>query len=79
MFSVKEAKKGLFTVFKNDFFGFRVELNLQPIKAKRKAHKKIIDTLSGLVHAKPFEEFMNYRSRGYRLGRMTVRSGSLCS
>ena len=30
----------------------------------RKVHKKTIDTLSGLVHAKPFEEFMNYRSRG---------------
>ena len=52
---------------------FCVELNLSLIAARPKAHKKKkkkkIYTLSGLVHAKPFEEFMNYWSRGYRLNR----------
>ena len=60
------------TVFKNDFFPrFCVELNLLPIAARPKAHthKRKIDTISGLVHAKPFEKFMNYWSRGYRLNR----------
>ena len=41
-------------VFKDDFrifFNFRVELNLKLIKARRKVHNKLINTLSGLVHA----------------------------
>ena len=48
---------------------FRVELKLQLIEAKGKAHNKPINTLSGLVHA---GEFMNYRSRGYRLNSMIL-------
>ena len=44
------------TVFKDDFFvffffNFRVELNLSLTEARRKAHNKPINTLSGLVHA----------------------------
>ena len=43
------------TVFKDDSFGFiinfRVELNLQLIEDRRKAHNKPIITHSGLVHA----------------------------
>ena len=42
------------TVFKDGFFGFfnfRVELNLKLMKARRKAHNKPINALSGLVHA----------------------------
>ena len=33
------------------FFNFPVELNLSLIEARRKAHNKPIDTLSGLIHA----------------------------
>ena len=33
------------------FLNFRVELNLKLIEARRKAHNKPINTLSGLVHA----------------------------
>ena len=32
-------------------FNFSVELNLSLIEARRKAHNKPINTLSGLVHA----------------------------
>ena len=39
------------TVFKDDFYGFRVELNLYLIEARRKSHNKHINTLSGLVNA----------------------------
>ena len=55
-------------------FYFRIELNLLPIEGRRKAHKKPNNTLSGVVHAGgTFKKFMNYRSRGYRLKRITVR------
>ena len=33
------------------FLNFRVELNLKLMEARRKAHNKPINTLSGLVHA----------------------------
>ena len=39
------------TVFKDDFFGFRVWLNLKLIETRRKAHNKRINTLSRLIHA----------------------------
>ena len=39
------------TVFKDFFFGFRVELNILLIEARRKAHSKPINILSGLVRA----------------------------
>ena len=37
--------------FKDDFFGFHVELNLKLIEVRRKSHNKPITTLSGLVYA----------------------------
>ena len=39
-----------------------------------KGHNKPSNTLLGLVHARgTFKKFMNYRSRGYLLNRMTVQ------
>ena len=37
--------------FKDDFFGFHVELNLKLIEVRCKSHNKPITTLSGLVYA----------------------------
>ena len=42
------------TVFMDDFFGFRIALNLKLIEARRKSHNKPIDALSDLVHARNF-------------------------
>ena len=42
----------MYTTFLTDnFFGFRVELNLYLNEARRQAHNKPINTLSDLVHA----------------------------
>ena len=38
-------------IFKDDVFGFHVELNLKLIEVTRKSHNKPITTLSGLVYA----------------------------
>ena len=52
-----KLKRGIYSFlmvidrFKDDFFGFHVELNLKLIKVRRKSHNKPITTLSGLVYA----------------------------
>ena len=52
-----KLKRGIYSFlmvidrFKDDFFGFHVELNLKLIEVRRKSHNKPITTLSGLVYA----------------------------
>ena len=49
-----EFKRGIYSfsmVIDSFSLNFRVELNLSLTEARRKAHNKPINTLSGLVHA----------------------------